>query len=157
MSALQRELAKSRMASSNNEDDNDNDSPWPAAVRRQAARDRAAGTFKTLPPARVPVILTPNGPISSAERLQELAELDSPPETIDTAQVRVDGTEIKKVKICHVSSKEREKMEEKADVSSGIGDNVLVMFNGEERFAMVVNSLNEASQAGEARQCKQKV
>jgi hypothetical protein len=116
-----------------------------------------AGTFKTQPPARFPVILTPNGPISSAEKLQELAELDSLPETIDTTQVEPDGTEIKKVKICHVSFNEREKMEEKADVSSGIGDNVIVMFNGGQRYAMVVNSLNEGSQAGEARQCEQKV
>lgn len=136
------------MASSTSEADSDNDSPWPAAVRRQAMRDRAAGTFKTLPPARYPVILTPNGPISSAEKLQELAELDSLPETIDTTQVRVDGTVVKKVKICHVSVKERDKMEEKGDVSSGIEDTVLVIFNGEERFAMVVNSLNEGSQAG---------
>jgi hypothetical protein len=157
MSALQRELAKSRMASSNNEHDNDNDSPWSAAARRQAVQDMEAGTFKTLLPGDFPVILTPDGPVSSAEELQQLAELDSLPETIDTIQIRPDGTELKRVKICLVSFEDRKKMKEKADVSSGIGDNVIVVSQGEQRYAMVVNLLDKGAPAGGPGQCEQAV
>ena len=117
-----------------------------------------AGTFKTLLPGNFPVILTPDGPVSSAEELQQMAELDSLPETIDTIQIRPDGTELKRVKICLVGFEDRKKMMAKADVSSGIGDNVIVMSQGEQRYAMVVNSLNKGGgQAGRPGQCKQEV
>ncbi len=96
------------------------------------------------PQVRFPVIITSDGPISSAARLQQLAELESLPETLETIQVDWwSEAEIKQVLIAHVSLAELERMEGKSRVSSGMSDRRCVLFQGKKRFAAVVQALNE--------------
>lgn len=106
-------------------------------------QDIADGTYFIRDPPRFPLILTPDGPISSAKQLQQLLKLDSLPETIETSQIALeDDSEIRRVEICHVSYEEKDELEKLADVSPGIEDCVQVMFQGKPRWAMTVKSLN---------------
>ncbi|KAK4041126.1 hypothetical protein C8A01DRAFT_15105 [Parachaetomium inaequale] len=143
MSALQRELAKSKIIPSRKNEDSDNDDDWRAERWKAAKKAMADGTFKDPPPNRFPVILTPNGPVSSASHLLQLAELDSLPETIETTQIEHDGTEVGAVTICHVSFDEMRKLEERAEVSDGIADGIYVLFRGKRRYAATVKALKE--------------
>jgi hypothetical protein len=142
MSALQRELAKSKLISSRTNEHSEKDD-WRAERWKAARKAMADGTFKIPPPNRFPVILTPNGPVSSASQLLQLAELDSLPETIETTQIERDGTEIGPVTICHVSFDEMRRMEKRAEVSDGITDGIYVIFRGKERYAAQVKALKE--------------
>lgn len=85
-------------------------SPWTAGAWTQAIKDLEAGTFKKRPEMRFLIILSSDSPISSAESLQQLAELESLPETTETSLVEWDGTEIKKVTISWVGFDARETM-----------------------------------------------
>lgn len=142
MSSIQRDLAKAQISSSGRSSDSDHDD-W-RAKRWQAARQAMAdGTYKVAPPSRFPVILTPGGPVSSAEQLQQLAEMESLPEVTETSQVDLDGAEIRRVMICDASFEENKKMREKAEVLAGVTEHIFVLFNGNERYAMVVTRLKE--------------
>lgn len=144
MSELERKLAKNKLASRKSEEDEDARplSPWPKEVWEQAWKAMAAG-YKA-PPHRFPVILSPDGPVSSAAQLQRLIEADSLPDTIQASQVDYDNNEIKKVRICQVDYENKNKLKEKAEISEMIGrDTILVMFNGQRRIATVVHALKE--------------
>jgi hypothetical protein len=142
MSALQRELAKAKVSSSREDSDPGHDD-WRAKRWQAAFQAMADGTYRVAPPSRYPVILTPDGPVSSAEQLRQLAGMESLPETTETSQIDRDGTEIRRVVICDVSFEEGEKMRERAEVLTGMTDNIVVWFNGKQRYAMVVKRLNE--------------
>ncbi|KAL2173911.1 uncharacterized protein P884DRAFT_264331 [Thermothelomyces heterothallicus CBS 202.75] len=141
MSALHRKITKSiegRTGSSDDEEDEVIRRRWQAALR-----DIAAGTFKQ-PVIRVPVILNPNGPISSAEELQQLAELESVPETVESIIVRENGVKTERlVKISYVSLEEHKRLEERANVIRDTECYIRVMFEGKERYATVIQSLKE--------------
>jgi hypothetical protein len=84
--------------------------------------------------------------VSSAAELQGLAELESLPDIIET--------EVKRVTICHVSWEERKRIEEKAEVSQGVEESIIVIFDGRQRAAIEVTSLKkgvELVQQGEER------
>ncbi|KAK4153475.1 hypothetical protein C8A00DRAFT_15312 [Chaetomidium leptoderma] len=117
--------------------------PWPAKAWNSPP--------PKLAPLRYPVLLTPGGPISSASKLQKLAETESLPEAIETSQVDDDDSnrEIKKVTICNVSHNELKKMMEKAELSHGMEENVTVVFNGAMRFAWAVKALKEGVTLGD--------
>ncbi|KAK4102460.1 hypothetical protein N658DRAFT_506100 [Parathielavia hyrcaniae] len=112
MSAMQRELAKSKMATKQRIDSEADDFPWPPGAWAEAERYYASGEWKKQPPTRYPIILTPDGPVSSAAELQRLAELESLPETLETSQVEWDGTELSKVTICYLTYAEKGKLKE---------------------------------------------
>ncbi len=105
--------------------------------------------WKERPPAREPILLTPDDPISSASKLQKLAETESLPKVTVTSQVDIHGLELKKVTICDVSYAEWKRMREKADVSPGIVEGVMVMFEGKQRFAGVVKAVKEGVTLGD--------
>ncbi len=118
--------------------------PWSPEAWDAIRRQTIANGWKPRPETRYPVILTPDGPISSAAKLRQLAELETLPETIETAQVDwSDESEIKKVVISHVNYDGMEKMEAKAKVLSGLGEWTCVRFRGKKRFAATVLALNE--------------
>ena len=103
--------------------------PWRAGAWQKASEAILNGTWKEPPPPRTPVILTPDGPISSSSQLQALAETELVPQVTVTTRVAYDGREIKKdVKICDVSWKEWKTMEQKAVIPNGIDEGRLVMF-----------------------------
>ncbi len=108
------------------------DDPNSWKVRRWAAAEEAMrnGTWKPKPPTRYPVILNPDGPISSASQLQTLAETEGVPNVTTTTRVARDGKDLGEVTISDVSLDELEKMEEKAEVNDGIRDDILVIFLG---------------------------
>lgn len=81
--------------------------------------------------------------------MQQLAELDVLPEVIETSLVRDDGTETKKVCVCRVSFNARETIKEKADVSDGVVDNVLVLVNGDKQYAAEVKALKKGVMLGD--------
>ncbi|KAL2192796.1 hypothetical protein P885DRAFT_64643 [Corynascus similis CBS 632.67] len=70
--------------------DDEDEIEWKAKGWQNALKDIAAGTFKA-PIIRVPVILTPKGPVSSAEGLQQLAQMQSVPETLDATIIQENG------------------------------------------------------------------
>ncbi|KAL2017757.1 hypothetical protein VTK56DRAFT_1675 [Thermocarpiscus australiensis] len=145
MSALQRELAKSKVQPTASRKAA-GDFPWPEQVWEEAHRDLKAGTFKTQPAPRIPIIITPNSPVSSAEKLQQLAELPSLPEIIEADQLEGLGYEktvVGRARFCHVSVDELERLKDKAEVLHGMLHNTLVMFDGRPRYAMVVKSLKD--------------
>ncbi|KAK4247640.1 hypothetical protein C7999DRAFT_31940 [Corynascus novoguineensis] len=89
--------------------DDEDEIEWKAKRWQNARRNIAAGTFKK-PIIRVPVILTPEGPVSSAEDLQQLAQMQSVPETLDTAIIQENGVPTSRpIKICHISRDEVDK------------------------------------------------
>ncbi|KAL2017001.1 hypothetical protein VTK56DRAFT_2682 [Thermocarpiscus australiensis] len=142
MSALQRTLAKRKAMHALADQDSD-DYSWQRERWEQARRDLAAGTFKS-PDIRVPVILNPEGPISSAKELQQLAELESVPETLETIVIREDGiSTARPVTICHVGLLEHKKIEEKANVVHDYTGRILILFQGKERYPTVIQSLKE--------------
>jgi hypothetical protein len=153
MSALQRKIADAALRRSKEEEEEEayrrRNYPWPPGSFKKASDGYRDGTFKGPPPIRHPVLLTANGPISSASDLQKLAEMESPPEAIETIQVDIHGQEIRKVTICHVSHDERQRMEEKADVAHGIEEHLTVMFEGGRRFACTVKALKAQPTLGD--------
>jgi hypothetical protein len=104
----------------------------------------AEGTFE-IPERRFPVLITPNGPVSSPEKLQRLAEMESVPEVLEATLIRENGNPTKKqVKICHVNYDEREKLGEKGEVEFFRGK-FMVMIRGERRYAVAVQPLKEGA------------
>ncbi|KAL2157883.1 hypothetical protein VTH06DRAFT_4936 [Thermothelomyces fergusii] len=86
------------------------------------------GTWEEPPPIRHPVILSTDdddGPLTSVELLQELAETESVPEVIDTTQVDIDGK-----------------------VARGTVEGVLVMFQGKRRWADTVKAMKKGVTLG---------
>ncbi|KAH6628430.1 hypothetical protein F5144DRAFT_604603 [Chaetomium tenue] len=138
MSALQRAIAaKARQE----EEDDKRAARWRAA--HQAIAD---GTFKTRE-IRIPVVLNPDGPVSSPEDLQRITGADSLPEVLETTLTTTDRSKeeepvrtVTKARICHVNYDEREKLEEKFEVEYMTGK-YAVIFRERKRYAMVVKSL----------------
>ncbi|KAL2023356.1 hypothetical protein VTK56DRAFT_3094 [Thermocarpiscus australiensis] len=140
MSSLERAIVRSKFTRSREaKDRSQNDDPRPPHIWKKAMEDLRAGTFKTRL-LRYPVIIAPGSPVSSAEKLQQLAELDSLPEIMETKQIEEDGTQ-RRVIISSINPKEKRKMEEKADV---LTDGPIVWFRDTKRFALVVKSLKQA-------------
>lgn len=156
MSTLQRKILQRNAADAadaearrkREEEEKAGRSPWSAAAWKKAMADIQNGTWKAQPPIRHPILLTPDGPISSASKLQKLAETESLPEVTVTSQVDLDGREIGKVAICDVSTDEWTRMQEKADVSPGVVEGIRIMFKGKRRLAGVVKALKEGVTLG---------
>ncbi|KAL2173909.1 uncharacterized protein P884DRAFT_264330 [Thermothelomyces heterothallicus CBS 202.75] len=108
-----------------------------------ALRDIAAGTFKQTI-IRFPVILNPDGPVSSAEDLQQLIELESVPETLETIVVTENGADTERpIRICHISNQERERLIEKANILYDYTASFLILFEEKERIPIRIESLKE--------------
>ncbi|KAL2165948.1 hypothetical protein VTG60DRAFT_3568 [Thermothelomyces hinnuleus] len=140
MSDLHRKVVSlyGRTGSFDDEEDEVIRQRWQAALR-----DIAAGTFKQTV-IRFPVILNPDGPVSSAEDLQQLIELESVPETLETIVVRENGVDTERpVRICHVSDQERERLAEKANILYDYTTSFLVLFEEKKRIPIRIESLKE--------------
>lgn len=110
---------------------------------QNALKDIAAGTFKA-PIIRVPVILTPEGPVFSAEDLQQLAQMQSVPETLDATIIQENGVPTSRpIKICHISRDEVDKLEEVPTLQKTIIRATLWFCFRIRRYAIVVRSLKE--------------
>jgi hypothetical protein len=149
MSALQRQVADATLWRSKEEEEatGRRGYPWPAGSFQKASEAFRNG-WKA-PVSRYPILLTADGPISSASDLQKLAQMESLPEVIETIQVDVYDTEIKKVTICHVDHDTLEGIEEKADVSHGIDTGIMVMLEGKGRYAWTVTALKAGVTLGD--------
>ncbi len=132
MSALEQKLAKRK------------EDPWgDGTLWAQALRDLERGTFKRQPPPRFPVIITPDSPISSAEKLQQLTESESLPEVFETALLEWNDEDTgRRVTVGDVSREEIKRLEEKAVVND-ITEEIYVMFYGVTRTARLVKVLRE--------------
>jgi hypothetical protein len=109
ISALDREQAKNiTEASLVAEADGWRAARWQAAFQAMADRRHLQGC--TTDP--LPSHPHPGRPVSSAEQLQQLTEMESLPETTETSQIDYDGVETKRVIICDVSFEEMEKMKD---------------------------------------------
>lgn len=73
-----------------------------------------------------PIVLTPDGLISSASKLQQLAETESLPEVIVASQVRGYGQEIGEVTVCSIHWEGWLTIREKADLSPTVPDFVVI-------------------------------
>ncbi|KAL2148288.1 hypothetical protein VTH82DRAFT_2436 [Thermothelomyces myriococcoides] len=139
MSALQREMMAKSLEGRRRGSDDEKQSIMGqkfAAYRRALA----AGMVKERI-IRIPVILHPDSPVS-AEELQQLAEQDSVPETIDTKVVEEGGVRTERpVKIALVTFEEHERLERKADVLGYIQSGTTVLVDGKERYATKIRSL----------------
>lgn len=136
---LQRAIANSNKTQSRRPSDPDKPPSWPRELWEQASRDILAGTYK-IPETRYPVIISPDSPISSPEKLQQLAGLETVPEMIETVQIEVDETE-KSVVICHVGFEERKRIKARAEVLDSLAGGIKVWFEGGKRYAMLVKVL----------------
>ncbi|KAK4040552.1 hypothetical protein C8A01DRAFT_15591 [Parachaetomium inaequale] len=115
--------------------------PWPAKAWQEASEAIMNGTWKEPPPRHYPFLLTPDGPVSSALELQNLAELESLPEVMEASQVDLHDQEIGKVTICDVVHADWDRMKEKAEVTFDIG--ITVMFEGKRRLVLVAEALKK--------------
>ncbi|KAJ4288834.1 hypothetical protein N0V88_007163 [Collariella sp. IMI 366227] len=122
MSALQRKLATAKLAAHKTDTHTYEKGSWRGGrLWEQAPRDLAAGTFKTALPRRFPVILTPDGPVSSW-----------------------DEVEIGRMTIGHISYEEGKKLWEKVEVvRDSMSSNHLVRFNGIARALIIVKALKD--------------
>jgi hypothetical protein len=144
MSALQRQVADATLRRSKEEDEASGRRgyPWPAEAWKKAEEAILDGTWKERRrPTYYPILLTADGPISTASELQKLAQMATLPEVIETSQVDIHDQEIKKVTICCIDHDERDRIEERADVSHGITEGITVIFEGRRRFARIVTTL----------------
>ncbi|KND94129.1 hypothetical protein TOPH_01114 [Tolypocladium ophioglossoides CBS 100239] len=102
------------------------------------------------PERRYPVLIKPDGPVSSREQLQELVGGPDLPEISTTMMYEpagphrpgepMEGTIPEEVQICDVDSEQLAKLEEVAKVNSFAE---VVKFQGDERYAAKVLSLKE--------------
>lgn len=120
------------------------DFPWPPEVWEAAMHAFKNGWRK--PEPRFPVILSPDSPVSTPEKLQELAGLTSVPEIQHTTKTYpygdeyVESYESQKVQICDLSWEELMKMEESAVCEA---TSTVVWFQDTKRAARVVVSLKK--------------
>ena len=103
----------------------------------------ADGTFK-IPEIRIPVIINPDGPVSSAKDLQQLAGMDSVPETLAATLIREHCVSTERpVTICYINYGEKARLEEKANIEYDATGKFMVRLGEQRRYAMVVLSLKE--------------
>ncbi len=149
MSALQRKLGSASVERKRREEEDPYrnwDSPWPPGYWQRAEAARANGTWKPRPPTRYPFLLTPEGPVSSAAQVQELAGMETAPEVIITRQVHgITGADQggPDVTVCDISREEWEQIEEKAAEFDTGGLNFVVLFHGKDRAVRSVSVLKE--------------
>jgi hypothetical protein len=116
--------------------------PW-SGEAWEKAREAALNDTEPRRVLNHPVILTPDGPISSASKLQQLAETATVPEAIVTSLVRRNGQEIGKVTICSLDWEDWMTMHKKADLATSTAKGNLVIFEGKQRLAFIVTALKE--------------
>ncbi|KAL2022260.1 hypothetical protein VTK56DRAFT_5870 [Thermocarpiscus australiensis] len=122
------------------EEDNDT---WQRARWEAARRAMADGTFKT-PEIRIPATTTPDGPVPPAKDLQQPAEMDPVPETLEATPTRDHWTSTERpVTICYANYGERARLEGKANIEYDPSGKFMVQFGEQRRYAMVVLSLKE--------------
>lgn len=121
------------------------DAPWPGHVWKAAREAFNAGWQP--PERRYPVVLDPNGPISTAEQLKELLELDETPPvlTVPVAggvyEIKAeDDPTAKKAQVCDVGEDEWVKLYRRTEFNRDILD-FLVWFHGETRSVVWVASV----------------
>ncbi|KAK4234100.1 hypothetical protein C8A03DRAFT_38142 [Achaetomium macrosporum] len=152
MSALQRQLAMSRALQREHamrEELELAKEKRLAEMWRQARIAMENGTWEPPRAPRVPVIIRSDGTVSSAEKLQQLAELESVPETIDAVLIKENGRETNKpVTICLVDWDVQERIHEKAVAADGMAEHNIVLLQEQERYAMVVTALKEGVKLG---------
>ncbi|KAK4249195.1 hypothetical protein C7999DRAFT_12957 [Corynascus novoguineensis] len=122
--------------------DEDNNT-WQRARWEAARRAMADGTFKP-PEIRIPVIITSDGLVSSAKALQQLAEMDSVPKTLDATLIRDHWVSTERpVTICYINYGERAILEKKANIEYDASGKFMVRVEEQKRYAMIVSSLKE--------------
>ncbi|KAK3302998.1 uncharacterized protein B0T15DRAFT_261022 [Chaetomium strumarium] len=120
MTALQRAIAQNARQA---EEDDDNAVQRLARARQRQMReeklrwveeeDKMARRAEHKARITIPVIVTPDGPIS-AEDLQQLGGMDAVPETLKATLIREHAE--RPVTICYVSGEEMERPEENANI-----------------------------------------
>ncbi|OBT45880.1 hypothetical protein VE00_04232 [Pseudogymnoascus sp. WSF 3629] len=141
MSSLAKGLAKSKI-----ESQYACQSPWSGEAWQAAREAYMSGTDK--PPPRFPIVITQDCLISTAEKLQQLADLPTLPqiETTRTAPRRWEDLDAppaddREVQICDVDMGQLNKIEEVTE-----GESISVWFRGTRRDARVAESLKLVSQ-----------
>ncbi|KAK3297110.1 uncharacterized protein B0H64DRAFT_391364 [Chaetomium fimeti] len=144
MSALQRAIA------SKAQQEEEDDDAWRAARWAAARKAMADGTFKRTE-VRIPVVLSPDGPVPSPEALQRLVGIESLPEVLETTLTTWDsskngglgGSTVTAARICHVNYSEKKRLENRAEVEYDATGKYEVIFRGKKRCPMVVKSLKK--------------
>jgi len=120
---------------------------WPQEVWTAAVAAYKSGW--RMPEKRFPIIISADNPVSTPEKLRELADLPSVPEISNTTKTSPfsdgvdEGTEPEKVQICDVNWSQLVKIEERTE-----WDEICVWFQNTKRMALVVLSLKVKEQAG---------
>ncbi len=86
---------------------------------------------------RYPVVLSPDGPVSSAAALQAFAEMDHLPEVTVMEQIDMYDRVVGQLTIADVGFDEWARLEDKASTAPGPGEPVRVLFHGKPRLATV--------------------
>ncbi|KFY48574.1 hypothetical protein V495_01226 [Pseudogymnoascus sp. VKM F-4514 (FW-929)] len=129
------------LAESTIETQNVGTSPWAPGVWQAAREGFLSGTDP--PPPRFPFIIGQDSLFSTAEKLQQLASLPSPPD-VETTTVAPwpwedkDAADDRKVLICDFDWDLNHRIRDTTE-----GENVSVMFKGTERFAWLARSLKQ--------------
>ncbi len=101
MSDLHRKLADITMRRKEEEERESrrearDDNPWPPGAWARADQAFRDGSYKLRPKLRFPVLITPDGPVCSAHALQQLAEMESPPNIMVMGLIDKQGRELEK-------------------------------------------------------------
>ncbi len=83
-------------------------------------------------------MLEANGFLSTPEQLQQLAELASVPEVLETDSVDWRGDKTGPATVCAITWDEKRRVEDKAEIQWGLGIDFLVLFEGEKRSPLLV-------------------
>ncbi|RDL31415.1 uncharacterized protein BP5553_09624 [Venustampulla echinocandica] len=103
-----------------------------------------------MPEKRAPVVISPDGPVSTPEKLQELAELPSVPEVVGTTKTTLRARDsdadrskdTEKVQICEVNWEQLDRINERAEC-----EEIYVWFEDAQRAAVVILSLKAPEHA----------
>lgn len=125
-------------------------SPWSKETWQAAAAARAAGIVE--PERRFPIITSSTGPLTTPQKLQEIAGLSSLPDVQWTTRASIldpdekveirdsDAKKPEKVQYCDVIRDQLQRVREYSD-----GENVIVWFQGKKRHAWLAHSMRQKS------------
>lgn len=128
---------RTRLAKSKIESQQRYTSPWAPGVWAAAAAAYKSGW--TMPETRYPILISPDSPISSPEKLQQLADLPLLPELTTAIKTEMyDDSNPEEVQICDINWDQYLRLQDLTE-----GEDIIVWFQDTKRACWVAQSIKK--------------
>lgn len=146
MSALQRHLAKSLVDTKAQLNTTTSDNDHTANTPPNNTTKQATTTPTNHPqPRYCPILLSPSGPVSTAQQIKDLAGLASLPETEELVQIDSDGADRGTVTVCRLTAEELARLEKTVDTRWSGKGNPVALLEGLRVYTIVVVGMKEGA------------